>query len=132
MFFIKFQGLILPKKFNLVSNNVRTFNKFCSAVFKSSDNNSKSLFTLTPIRPHCIAWNRLYASSRNIQTLASLYGVKGIQENVSTLQMKRRPLRKKRAINESEDQNLPGVGIFSFKFYHISFKTKRNIYLYKS
>lgn len=34
---------------------------------------------------------------------------KGIQENISALQMKKRPLRKKRAITEDDEVPLPGV-----------------------
>ncbi|XP_015512535.1 required for meiotic nuclear division protein 1 homolog [Neodiprion lecontei] len=41
-------------------------------------------------------------------TSSKLHGVQGIQQNVSTFQMKKRPLRKKRSISEDEESSMPG------------------------
>ena len=38
-------------------------------------------------------------------------GSKGIQENISSLQMKKRPLRKKKSFTDEEDVSPPGVRI---------------------
>ncbi|XP_012266808.1 required for meiotic nuclear division protein 1 homolog [Athalia rosae] len=45
---------------------------------------------------------------RNIFTYSASYGTKGIQENISALHMKKRPLRKKRSVSEDEDTAIPG------------------------
>ena len=51
----------------------------------------------------------LFLSNPQFCTERRATGSKGIQENISPLQMKKRPLRKKKSFMDEEDVQVPGV-----------------------
>lgn len=111
MLFVIFQRMTVPRM-GLIAN-VKRFHTFYTS-FKMLEKNSLSIsgrfFNNDTSKFYCNQPLPGLKSRRNIFTYnsARLYGVKGIQENISALHMKKRPLRKKRSVAEDEESSMPG------------------------
>lgn len=53
--------------------------------------------------------NPLISNASTMLLDKKLNALRGIQENISSLQMKKRPLRKKKAISDEDETTMPGV-----------------------
>lgn len=61
-----------------------------------------------------VDYQNLFHSDPQFSIPKKASGSKGIQENISSLQMKKRPLRKKKSFFDEEDIPAPGVRNFYF------------------
>ncbi|XP_015592886.1 required for meiotic nuclear division protein 1 homolog isoform X2 [Cephus cinctus] len=108
MIFLSFQRIVIPKAFTFANLNV--FSSIGTVVINSPKNvmysTNRSFGNGLQFPYNTLSQNRLQI--HYINQMRMLSGMKGIQENISVLQMKKRPLRKKRPVVEDEERPLPG------------------------
>lgn len=113
MFFVTIQRVTISRG-GLISK-IKGFDRFLST-FKNQNHVLVSN-RLIDFGPKTFLHNSFLTPKyqRNIFTCtySRLNSVKGIQENISALHMKKRPLRKKRSVTEDEETALPGVSSLS-------------------